>query len=319
MEREGRQQLLIRVAKLYYESDWSQERIAQELEMSRPYISKLLNAAKQEGYVKIQVIDPFNVETVLEKEVREKYNLNKVIIVPKTDDGQPLAHVGKAAARFINDIIKDGDIISTSWGDTMYQTSRYLVERKDLKNVTYVQLCGGVSNVNAAVYSSEIANNFSSAMKCRSFLLQYPAVVGSKELCKMLSEDTNMIKIMKYAKKSQVSVFTIGAFGDRNALVREGYLSQDLMRQLSDKGAVGDICSHVINSRGEICDHELDSRTIAISLEDLRKKKYRIGVAQGMSKVESIRGALNSGILNVLITNEETAESIMETEDRGKK
>ena len=39
-------ELLVKVAKLYYENDYSQEMIAKKLGLSRPYISKLLNESK---------------------------------------------------------------------------------------------------------------------------------------------------------------------------------------------------------------------------------------------------------------------------------
>ncbi len=55
---------------------------------------------------------------------------------------------------------------------------------------------------------------------------------------------------------------------------------------------------------------------MAVPLDVIRQKEYRIGVAQGVSKVESICGALNGGIVNVLITNEDTAEWVLNRLDR---
>lgn len=75
-------ELLVKVAKLYYENDYSQEMIAKKLGLSRPYISKLLNESKSNGIVKVQVIDPLSIETPLEKNLREHFGLEKVRIVP---------------------------------------------------------------------------------------------------------------------------------------------------------------------------------------------------------------------------------------------
>ena len=83
------------------------------------------------------------------------------------------------------------------------------------------------------------------------------------------------------------------------------------MSSVKTVGAVGDICTHVITGDGTICDTELDARTIAIDLADIRKMRYRIGVAQGISKVPAICGALSSGIMNVFVTNEYTAEQVL--------
>ena len=116
-----RQRLLVQVAKLYYEEGYGQERIAQTLNLSRPYVSKLLNAAKEEGIVRIQVIDPLNIESSIEREFRQRFHLIKAIIVPREGDGDPLKHVGEAAARYLNDILEEGAVIGTSWGGTIYE------------------------------------------------------------------------------------------------------------------------------------------------------------------------------------------------------
>ena len=313
MDEYDRNKLLVSVARLYYESDYSQEQIAKQLKLSRPYVSKLLNAAKRAGIVHIRVVDPLNTETALEKEIRERFGLKRVLVVA-TNDADPLKHIGESAARYLEGIIRDGDIIGTSWGDTVYHISRYLRPVSDVKNLTYVQLCGGISDVNSPVHISEIANAFSEKLGCKAYLLQLPAIVGSSELRDMLAQDVNVSNILEYGRKARIALFTVGAFGingSRSALARAGYLSDEQVKFLSAHGAVGDICSHVINSDGEICDPELDSCTVAISLNCIREKEYRIGVAQGISKEKAIIGALKSGIMNVFITTETTALNII--------
>lgn len=306
-----KERLLVRVAKLYYENDYSQEQIAAELNLSRPYVSKLLKAAKSGGLVQIRVVDPLNLQTPMEAEFCDRFHLEKAIIIPQKESGNPLKPVSEAAARFLNEILQEHDVIASSWGDTMYQLSLSLQGRNDLKDLKYVQICGGFNNVNSSSYDTEIANNFSTVYGCPSYLMQLPAIVGNPQLKNLLEEDPHLAQVMALARQADVAVFTIGAFGERSALVREGFLSEDLMRELEQKGAVGDICTHVITEKGDICDETLDARTIAISLEDIQKMRYRIGVAQGISKVSSICGALQSGIMNVFITNEFTAERVL--------
>lgn len=58
MDRE-KQQLSIEAARLYYQSDYSQQQIAEQLNISRPTVSRLLQYAKEKGYVQIRVMDPF--------------------------------------------------------------------------------------------------------------------------------------------------------------------------------------------------------------------------------------------------------------------
>lgn len=303
-------ELLVQVAKLYYENDYSQEMVAKKLSLSRPYISKLLNEAKEVGIVRVQVIDPMSVESKLEQKFRNKFNLKKVIITPSNADENPLSRIGMEMARYLNSIIKNGDILGLSWGDTLFECSKSLINREDLENVTAVLLCGGISDLKKNIYSTEIANNFANKLRASSYVLPLPAVVDNKKMKDIIQRDHNMGKVLQYGYDANIAVFTMGAFGLKSAIVRAGYLSDRTMEDLSQKGAVGDICSHIIDINGNICDTELDERTIAVPLDVISQKEYRIGVAQGTSKIDSICGALNGGIINVLITNEETAELV---------
>lgn len=309
-------ELLVKVAKLYYENDYSQEMIAKKLGLSRPYISKLLNESKSIGIVKVQVVDPLSIETPLEKRIRERFNLEKVRIVPASDGIASLSRLGLEAARFLDTLLQDGDIIGLSWGATVYECSKALISRDNLKNIVTVQLCGGVSNLNKNVFATEIAQNFSSALGSTSFILPLPAVLDSKKMRDLIEQDHNMENVLQFGLNANIAVVTMGSFGPKSALVHTGYISQQKMDELSDRGAVGDICTHLIDIHGNICDPELDQRTVAVPLEDIKNKKYRIGVAQGLSKVDCILGALNGQIINVLVTNEETAEWIIKKDEQ---
>lgn len=308
-------ELLVKAAKLYYEKEYSQEMIAKELSLSRPYISKLLNEAKEAGIVRIQVIDPLNTETMLEQKIRERFHLEKVCIVPTSDTSESLGRLGLEAARYLDTILHDNAIIGLSWGATIYACSNALMKRTDLKNISTVQLCGGVSNANKDDHSTEIANNFSSALGAASYVIPFPAVMDSKKMKDILQTDHNISKVNQRGLDSNIALFTMGSFGLKNALVHAGYIDLEEMQALSKKGAVGDVCSHLIDIHGNICDKDLDERTVAVPLEIIKQKKYRIGVAQGLSKVDCILGALNGGIINVLITNEETAEWVLKQDE----
>ena len=311
MKNFKRQRLLVQIAKLYYEEGYGQEKIAAALNLSRPYVSKLLNAAREEGIVRIQVIDPLNIESAMEREFRKRFGLLKAIIIPREEDGERLRHVGEAAARYLNEIIEEGSMIGTSWGGTIYECSKALIPRKDLSEIVSVQLCGGVSDVSQTVYSSQIADNFSSLLGASAYMLPVPAVVDSREVSNVLKTDGGIAKIFQMGRDADIALFTAGQFGHRSALYRAGYLKDPDLEKLEKQGAVGDICSHVIDIDGRICDRELDARTMAISLDSIRKKKYKICVAQGFSKADSLCGALRGGIINVLVTNEETAEYVL--------
>jgi DNA-binding transcriptional regulator LsrR (DeoR family) len=52
-------------------------------------------------------------------------------------------------------------------------------------------------------------------------------------------------------------------------------------------------------------------RVIGLNLQDLKKIKIVIGIAEGSGKTAAICGALKGELLNVLITDEQTAKAVL--------
>lgn len=304
--------LMVNISKLYYEDNYDQRMIAQKLSLSRPYVSKLLTQAKEEGLVTVLVHAPSEYETRLEAEVRVRFGLRKVIIVPESLNANVVNRMAFEAAKYLNTIIKDNDIISVSWGSTLYKFSLNLLPRSDIRNISVVQGCGGISQISKNIFAAEIPKKIADAFGGIPYILPLPAIVDKKETRDMIIKERNIAQIMELSRRANIAIFTMGYFSTECALARAGYLNACEVLQLKKDGAVGDIFTRLITSEGKVCDAELDNRTIAIDFDDLKKKDYRIGIACGSEKESCIKGALKSGLCNVLITDETTAVKLMQ-------
>lgn len=313
MENVNKIDLLVRVAKLYYEHNYSQQMIAEELGFSRPYISKLINEAREVGIVEVKINDPKGAETKLERETREKFGLKKVIVIPRygNSNANLLEKLSMATSNYLNTIIQDGDIIGVSWGATLYSCSLNLHPIEEVDNISVVQLCGAVSMTEKNIYATEIPKNFAIAYGGTPYFLPLPAVVDNVEAKEAIVKDKNIDSVLKLGQRSNIAIFSIGPFGHNSTLPRAGYITPEEVDMLLAKGAVGDMFSRVIDINGNICDRDIDERTIGIELQDIVKKEYRIGVAGGVRKARSIYAMLIGGYPNVLITDEETCLEVL--------
>ena len=304
---------LANIAKLYYEQNYTQQMIAAKTGLSRPYVSKLLNEARESGIVEIKINDPNMTESRIERNLREKFGLKKVIAVSVVErlEENLVSKLSNALSRYLNIIVLDNDIIGVSWGTTLYVCSLNLKIFKEVKNIRVVQMCGAISMADRDIYASEIPKKFAEAFNGTPYLLPLPAVVDNIEAKNAIIKDQSISAILKMAKEANVAIYSIGIFGHNRTLSRAGYVSAQKVDELLIKGAVGDMCSRIINSSGQLCDPELDDRTIGIKLEDLKKKNYSIAIAGGLDKVECIRAALNGGYANVLITDEDVARELL--------
>lgn len=304
---------LVNIARLYYEHNYTQQMIAEKTGFSRPYVSKLINEARESGIVEIKINDPNMAESQIERELREKFGLKKVIVTPVSDrPGENMLNkLSNALSRYLNIIVEDNDIIGVSWGTTLYLCSANLKVFEEVKNIRVVQMCGAISMTDKDIYASEIPKKFADAFKGTPYLLPLPAVVDDIKVKNAIIKDKNINEILDMGKKANIALYSVGIFDYNRTLSRAGYVSDEKVDELLKKGAVGDMCSRIINIDGQICDEELDGRTIGIELDDLKEKKYSIAVAGGINKARCIHAALNGGYANVLITDEDLARELI--------
>ncbi len=63
---------------------------------------------------------------------------------------------------------------------------------------------------------------------------------------------------------------------------------------------------------GNVVRGATSDRRIGMDLQELRSMPHVIGVAAGTDKVTAIRAALRGGYLNALVTDEETAQQLLD-------
>ncbi|MGV2786985.1 helix-turn-helix domain-containing protein, partial [Clostridium perfringens] len=119
---QDKQRLSIEAARLYYMSDYSQQDIATRLGVSRPTVSRLLQHAKEQGYVQISIVDPLEDLGALGEGVKKKYELEQVLVSysPINEYREIQKHISKRAADYLHETVQDADIIGVTWGTTMH-------------------------------------------------------------------------------------------------------------------------------------------------------------------------------------------------------
>ncbi|MBP2000648.1 deoxyribonucleoside regulator [Paenibacillus shirakamiensis] len=310
MEQE-KQRLSIEAARLYYLNDYSQQDIATRLGVSRPTISRLLQYAKEKGYVQINIIDPLEDLGALGEEIQHKYEMDQVHIAysPMNEYQIIQQHISKRAADYLHETVQDKDIIGVTWGKTMHAVALQL-QPKQVKGVEVVQLKGGVSHSHIHTYAAETVNLFAEAFRTAASYMPLPVIFDNIEVKQMVEQDRHIHRITQLGKQANIAVFTVGTVKEDALLFRLGYFSQAEQELLQREG-VGDICSRFFDAEGTICSEEINARTVGIELSDLRTKEQSILVAGGHRKIEAIRAALKGKYANVLITDQYTARALL--------
>ncbi|MDD4793452.1 MAG: sugar-binding transcriptional regulator [Firmicutes bacterium] len=307
-------ELLVRVARMYYENDLNQQEIAERVGLSRSRISRLLTRAREVGIVQVTIVDAFQEEHELSRELVAVYSLKRAAVFPISESSpRPLRwHLGQAAARLLREVIRDGDVIGVTGGTTMLEMARALRPLKR-ENVKIVQLEGALSGKGEAlIHGNEITAIVAATFDAPPYFLSAPTIVESKQLRDALARDPNMGRILQKGREANVAVFSVGRPSKSCILAQAGYLSEEDINMLLYKGAVGDICSRFFTADGSVCDEALNERTIGLELDELACKESSILVAGGPKKIAGIAGALRGGFANILVTDEATARTLIE-------
>ena len=80
---------------------------------------------------------------------------------------------------------------------------------------------------------------------------------------------------------------------------------------IKQQGGIGEVIGRAYDENGNIIHSELDNRIIGVTLEELKQIPLKIGVGYGNQKVKAIKAALKGGLIDVLITDRETAEKLV--------
>lgn len=304
--------LMVKVCKLYYYEAWTQEKIAEKIGVSRPIISKMLQKAREVGIVEIIVHDDPQQTSELEKEIEQCYHLKQVLVVPTRDLNKELvtSAVGKAAAHFVQKLIKQGDRIGVSWGNTLYHMVReFPLDKKE--DIKIIPLIGGSGNDRTEVHSNQIAYELSKKLGGRCDSLYAPAIVETEQLKEQIIQLPHIASVLKEGQQIDLALVGIGNPYSQSTMERYGYLDETTLMELQHLGTAADINSRFINHEGQVVDHPINRKVIGISLEQLKHVNHVVGLAFGLHKIDSIKAALKSGCIQMLVTDETTATKLM--------
>lgn len=314
-EELDRRDLKIMAAKMYYFEGRSQEEISKMIHLSRPSVSRLLNDCIKEGIVQIYIDEVSSYGIRLADQIKERYALKHVIVVPQSHSTESAKEkVGQAAAFYLKSILTSGMLVGISWGSTVFNTINNIKQDINLK-CDVIELIGGRENQTQDTDANMMALKLAKTLNGNCYLLQAPFMVQSKVLHDLLLEEPHIKSHFEMIQRTNIALVGLGStHPELSAQFRSGHISMRDTEKLMKEGVVGDVCGSYIDIEGNICNSALNERMIAVSLEHLRAIPTVIGVAAGEQKAEIITAALRGKYIDTLITDESAAIRVLEYE-----
>jgi DNA-binding transcriptional regulator LsrR (DeoR family) len=144
-------------------------------------------------------------------------------------------------------------------------------------------------------------------------LLPAPGVAGTLASGEAFLTDPHVRRALAQGAEANLAFMGIGAPRQDSILIRQGTIvAWDEVSELQQQGAVGDINLRYFDANGQLVASDLNDRVIGLTLEDIRRIPQVVGVAGGAAKLKAIRGALEGGLVTVLVTDHLTGEQLIE-------
>lgn len=309
------EQILYRVARMYYIENLNQAEISNQLNLSRPKISRLLARAKEDGIVQISLnCTPSNTARELEELLKTELGLQNVLVVPSVsaDEGENLRAVASSAGEFFQSFIRDGNKIGVSWGYTLLEIAKAL-PISPFPRSSIVQIAGNLDNADSTNFANEIIRQFGEKMCIdHKTTLPCPVLVENPIIVDLLLHDSKISSIMDQISAIDVAFVNIGTLSENTCLCRTGFVTSEELLFLQSKKSVGCICSRFIDADGEIVDEAFNSRTVGITLPVLKKARVSCACIASDRKVPALCAAVKGGLVNTVALDSNTAEQLLQ-------
>jgi DNA-binding transcriptional regulator LsrR (DeoR family) len=270
-------QMLVQVARLYYQRDLTKQEIGRRLGLSRFKVARLLEQARDEGVVRIEVTEPVGVADELARELEARFSLAVALVVAEDE-------IAAAAAGLLPDLLGADDVLGVSWGQTVSGVVDALPKLRGRTPV--VQICGAVPGLEPRTGPTEVAVRAAERTGGPLYPLPAPAFASRSARDELLAHETIRPTVRMFRRVS-VGLVGIGA-----------------------RPGGGHILTHAFDPEGRTVETELAERAIAIPAARLRSART-VGVAGGERKRRAVRGAVRSGLLSVLVTDPLCAEAVL--------
>ena len=307
-------ELLAKVAAMYYERDMTQNDIAAALELSRVKIHRLLKEARESQVVRILIDWPIKRSQELEALLVNRFGLERALALQTgaTDAALLRRQIAQMAARYLEALLVDGASFSICFGSTTYEVISAI--RPDFQaDVKVMQATGSLSHALKEFDSSALTRQLAQKLGGEALYLSSPLLADNAEAAAVIRRQAVVGQALEQVRRADIALVGIGDLDPTTSgFVRAGVADAGQLRSYRAKGAIGDMAWQIFDQGGQPFPCKLNQRIIGITLAELRAVPQTVAVAVGLNKAAAIAGALKSGAINVLCTDEATAARIVE-------
>ena len=306
---------VLRAAEMYYLEQKTMDTIAEALGVSRATVSRMISEARTSGLVEITVHRDRRAAATLERLIAERYHVDVTVVAPPeyATDTDRLRHAAAQAGTVLRASLAPDLSIAVAWGATVATMARSLSPGV-VPGLQIIQMSGaGNTFSSGAEYAAGTLGRFGAAFGARVHHFPVPAFFDKASAREALWNERSVQRILRLQERANLAVFSVSALDARipGHLYRAGYLQRDDLRELLDRGVVGELGTVFLRADGSTDSIQLNARSTGLPIETLKRIRRRLCVAVGPAKAPIIQAALCAGAITDLVVDDEAAELLV--------
>jgi DNA-binding transcriptional regulator LsrR (DeoR family) len=298
------------VARRYYVDGRSKVEIADELEISRFKVARLLEHALESGLVRIEIGHPGSIDTDLSSRLREQLGLHTAIVVG-TEESDPAALrtlLGRAAGDLLTETVTRQDVLGFAWARAVASTVPFL---DAMAAAPLVQLTGSLLREDLSVTSTEIVRDIGRLTGGRVTYFYAPFLLPDEETARTLRRQPEIARAISQFGAVTKAVVGLGAWGGGQSTIYDAMTTTD-RRALTKAGTAADVSGVFLDAQGTVVGHEQTARMICMNATQLAKVKDVLAIPYGVTKAPAVLAAVRSGLVTSLVTHDTMALALLE-------
>lgn len=297
------------VARRYYFDRATKSEIAQELNISRFKVARILDAAQRSGLVRIEI--DYRGDLDLERSValQRAYGLRHCLVVNR-DDADPVtlrAQLGAVAAGLLTEIVGPGDTLGIAWSRSLMAMTATL---RRLAPCAVVQLFGSLPAADSGASALELVRDVARVSGGPAYYFYAPMIVADAATAHALRSQPEIARALTRASEVTVAVAGIGTWQPGGSTFVDA-LPESEWREIHDLGVRGEVGGIQLDGDGSPVPTPLTDRVIGVSAAQMLAVPEVIGVSYGVAKAGAVRAAMRGKLISGLITHSSLAEALL--------
>jgi len=311
--------VLMRVARRYYEDEATQAEIAEEEGLSRIKVGRLLRQAREEGVVDVRIQVHPSVAEDLEGKLKDRFGIKAALIaVDHHDETSQRKEVALLVADYLERSLYDGVTVAVGMGRNVAAVAN-THGQPGLRLGTFVCGTGGASKAGEPWNADHICRKLARRFGGIPETLYAPAFVPEQDLRDDLMRNQTVKQTFDLATRADFALIGIGDLGEESHMMRMGWFRRDEIYQARAAGVVGDLMGYdFFDLEGRERNEILGGRVIGLRLAHLRNIPNVVALASEPTKMLAVLAALRTGAVDVVATSLSNIHGILALDEAAR-